>query len=333
MQAVDEALSDPSIPVAEAGSLGLYSLWWRSREVERTLQYVRDSRSGPRPIRLVGFDSRVSTAEGREERFPATVFELFDRLDPTLISATEREAFTFMSRGLVPADYYRDPGPRDYDRTLPPRLLDTLRDRRDELLALGPAEHLDWVEQCLRSMMAMDRALEGSDGMRSAPDGYSRDAAMAQNLLWWLNGPLAGHKVIVWAQDFHVQEGFLHPEAQSPDRPWAGPTGRFLADALGDDLYTVASISFDGAYGYVDNDPVPLPQWEGDSVEALMAEAGLENAWVDLHAQGADWLREPIPAGVMMYDLQQTGSWPGLYDAFLFLRTQRPATAIDATDR
>ena len=97
------------MPLHEAAALGLYNIWSKSREVEPALAYIRTTRTTTRPIAVVGFDSRVSTEDARNERFPEAVFRFFDRLDPELISVDERNDLRRMSAGLVPADYYRNP--------------------------------------------------------------------------------------------------------------------------------------------------------------------------------------------------------------------------------
>src|SRR6185436_14530644 len=177
------------VPLPEAAAQALYGIWSRNREVMRTLEYVRASWRTPHPIEIVGFDSRISIPKNRGERWPAAVFELFDRLDPKLLSTQERADLTAMAVGLVPADYYEKPGPRSYNRELPKRLVATIDARRGELLAYWPPRQIDYIRQTLQSLMGMDRALTGN-AMGPGPDGYSRDTAMAENLLWWLNGPL-----------------------------------------------------------------------------------------------------------------------------------------------
>ena len=184
-------------PPAEAAERGLYASW-QVREVMETLAYLQKSQ-----MDIVGFDCRVARPQVRAEAYPKMVFDFFDALDPALISKKERDAFVTMSKGLVPADYYAKPGLRDYDRALPARLIETIDKRRAELLAHFAPREIDYVRQSLVSFLNMDRALGRGD---KAPfsEGYTRDAAMAENLLWWINGPLKDRKVIVWAHNFHV---------------------------------------------------------------------------------------------------------------------------------
>jgi len=130
-----------SEPVADVASRCLYRTWWQAAEIESFLEEVRASWQTPRPLRIVGFDCRVSTEEGRQEGFPRFVFDFFDRVDPALISERERADLTAMSAGLLPADYFANPGPRSYNRELPRRLVAILDEGGDKLRRLySPAE-------------------------------------------------------------------------------------------------------------------------------------------------------------------------------------------------
>ena len=89
---------------AEAAARGLYTAW-HNLESMHSLDYVRESLGSDRPIASVGFDCRVSRPEARATLFPEMVFTFFDRLDPNLLSRTEREDFKAMSTGLLPVDW------------------------------------------------------------------------------------------------------------------------------------------------------------------------------------------------------------------------------------
>ena len=119
---VDAALRS-DVPLPEAAERGLYRIWWKSVETQPVFAYrglgPRGRASDPdRGFRLPGLQRKVAV-----RAFPASIFEFFDRLDPTLISKQERADLTAMSIGLVPADVYKHPGERRYNRDLPRRLI------------------------------------------------------------------------------------------------------------------------------------------------------------------------------------------------------------------
>ncbi len=320
-----------NVATSEAADLCLYRIWARSREVEPTLAYLRATQATPRPIESVGFDSRVSTESGRRERFPAFITSFFDRLDRGLICSAERADLTAMSIGLLPADYYAKPGVRNWNRELPRRLIAALDARRAELERIYPPREVDFARQSLVSFLAMDRALPPDSNAGNA-DGYSRDTAMAENLMWWLEGPLAGRKVMVWAHNYHVQMDFSHPAAFS-SRPLGGPTGRFLERELGPDLYTLGFLTHHGFYFYAGGGlgtdvPEPIPAPPPGSLEDLLHASGKPYAFLDLESLPAGhWLREPQTAGAYFYEPQSL-DWPRLYDGFFFIDEMKPSTEI-----
>lgn len=324
------ALRGPA-PLPEAASLCLYGLWWKSAHVQPTLAYVRAMQATARPIELVGFDCRVSTRSGRNERFPAFVFGFFDRLDPALISAQERADLTAMSAGLVPKEHYEKPGPRNYNRALPKRLISIIDSRRAELLRVASPREIDFARQSLVSLLAMDRALP-PDLEKGNPDGYSRDTAMAENLLWWLNGPLRDRKVIVWAHNFHVFTGGFGQSGAHPGLPQAGSTGRFLEEALGDALYTIGFDAHSGVYRYADpaadEGPVEIEAPPAGSLEDLLHRLGKPYLFVDFRALPGDhWLRAPLAAG-FNFHAPQVREWPRLLDAAFFIDRMEPSAQV-----
>ncbi|HEX7182504.1 MAG TPA: erythromycin esterase family protein [Thermoanaerobaculia bacterium] len=327
---VDAALRS-DMPLAEVGTQGLYGIWSRSAEVQPTLAYVRSTWSTPRPIETVGFDCRISTPENRKERFPSYVFAFFDRLDPKLISPQERADLTAMSVGLVPAEYYEKPGERNYNRALPKRLVAVIDERRSDLLAHHSAREIDYVRQILVSLMSMDRALPGQMTNATA-DGYTRDTAMAENLLWHLNGPLKDRKVIVWAHNYHILKDIharvAKERAAGSGRPYTGPMGKFLDAALGREMVTVAFLSHHGRYAYVGEPPEDIPAVAPDSLEELLHATGRPLLLLDLRsAPEGHWLREPVTASFYMYEPIPT-DWPRLYDLVFFIDEQKPSTKV-----
>lgn len=324
---VDAALR-AGLPSAEAAARGLY-LGWHSPEALATLDYVRASQGTDRPIATVGFDCRVSWENARTTLFPQMIFDFFDRLDPALISRTEREDFKVMSAGLRPTDYYYKPGLRAFNRALPRRLIETIDARRAELLVRYPPREIDYVRQTLVSFLAIDRALGPGD--KPPADGYRRDQGMAENLLWWVNGPLEDRKVIVWAHNYHAMNdnylatakpGVAPVREPSVTGPF-GPMGQFLKNALGSDLYTIGFGSHGGSYPGDDEKPVAVSPGE---MEKLLHAVGQPLLFLDLSRLPADhWLRAPR-TGSFYFHEPYLANWTRVYDGVFFIDEQKPAT-------
>lgn len=328
VRGVDEALR-AGLPSAEAAGRGLYNAW-QNQEVMATLDYVRASEGTDRPITIVGFDCRVSRPDVRAKHFPERIFAFFDRLDPALISKKEREEFTAMSIGLVPAEYYNKPGVRNYNRELPKRLIETIDRRRDELLIHDSPREIDYVRQTLVSLMAMDRALGPGD--KPMFESYTRDTAMAENLLWWLNGPLKDRKVIIWAHNYHVMNDFFATEVPGEMRKSdRGPMGRFLKAALGSDLYTVGFTSYQGGSLDLEEEGKEVPVEPG-ALETVLHSVGRPLLFLDYSHLPADhWFRRMAFTGAFYFnkaDQDVVLEWGRLYDGIVFIDVQKPATML-----
>jgi erythromycin esterase len=333
---VDAALRG-NIPLPEAASRGLYKIWWKSMEVQPVFAYVRATQATTHPIETVGFDCRVSTEESRTKGFPAFIFEFFDRLDPALISPQERADLTKMSVGLLPADVYEHPGERIYNRELPRRLVSVVDQRRADLLVRSNPREIDYVRQSLVSFMNMDRALGGRAGT-GHEEGYSRDTAMAENLLWLLQGPLAGRKVIVWAHNYHVMRDFAAASvAESPEvkehpssaaSAGAGAMGIHLVRALGRDYYAIGFVTHHGSSGFAGEAPESFPAADAASFEGQLHAVGKPQLLLGLRDLPADhWLRVPIASGFYFHDPQVT-SMPRIFDAAFFIDEMTPSHAV-----
>lgn len=325
---VDTALR-AGLPSAEAAQQGLYR-GWKVREVYQTLDYVRASQSTDRPILTVGFDCRVAVAAVRAEHYPKQVFAFFDKLDPALINVKEREEFTIMSVGLVPAEYYAKPGLRAYNRELPRRLIDTIDRRRAELEVLHTPREVDYLRQTLVSFLHMDTALGPGDA-KVFSSGFSRDAAMAANLLWWLSGPLKDRKVIVWAHNYHVMNNLPAAPALPEKKPvpmvdkLGGPTGRFLKLHLGPALYTIGFTSHSGTFLDEEAEKQPPAVIPG-ALETTLHAIGKPLLFLDFRTLPNDhWLRQPTTASFYFHEPME-GTWSAVFDGIMFVDQQKATT-------
>ncbi len=322
LRQMDTALR-AGLPSPEAARRGIYPAW-HYREPMLTLDYVRASQATARPIASVGFDCRVGLGPNRKVLYPQMIFDFFDRLDPALLTPQDREQFKAVSLAVnsLPNESHWKPEIKQY-LEIPRRLLDTIDRRREELLVPFPQHEIDFVRQTLVSLLATERAIMPG-GMTTSPDGYRRDTAMAENLLWWLRGPLADRKVVVWAHNYHVMNwNYL---ATSEAHPPHGPMGQFLKAELGPDLYTVGFTSHGGTYmdGEVEKE---APVTSGP-LEALLHAAGRPFLFLDLsHLPTDHWLRTPLTASFYMYWPTES-NWPRVYDGVFYIDVQTPATAL-----
>ncbi|HEX5758005.1 MAG TPA: erythromycin esterase family protein [Thermoanaerobaculia bacterium] len=315
------------LPSGEAARRGIYPAW-HNEESMWTLDYLRASQRTDRPIESVGFDCRIGLSPNRTVLYPQMIFDFFDRLDPVLLPPSERERFKAVSLAVnsLPNERHWKPEIKQY-LELPRRLIETIDRRREELLVHYPPREIDFVRRTLVTLLNTERAIVPG-GMQTSPT-YRRDTAMGENLLWWLNGPLADRKVIVWAHNYHVMnDNYLAPGAAGDGHAVATwPMGRFLKTELGADLYTIGFTSHGGSY--LDDDDRRVAVTPGP-LETLLHAAGRSYLFLDFARVPLDhWLRDRWTASFYMYWPTES-RWPRVYDGVFFIDAQKPATPLAA---
>jgi erythromycin esterase-like protein len=131
----------------------------------------------------------------------------------------------------------------------------------------------------------------------------------------------------VWAATFHNVRN-LH----LVDDPYSGhikTMGHIAWEALGDTIYNVAFLGYEGHTGWA-NGSFPVTELERpvpDSLEDLWGETRHDNAFVDLRhvARGGEWLKTPLVARPVSH-MPLEADMSQLFDAAVFLRRMEPST-------
>lgn len=115
---------------------------------------------------------------------------------------------------------------------------------------------------------------------------WSRDAIMAQNLLWLFRKKYAGEKLIIWAhnghisrdmESFQIQKGvFLFPE-------YTPNMGDFLYNEISDTMYSIGFVSNQGFSRFAGYDTSEFfKPYKGKNFEQLMTAQGYNFSFTDL---------------------------------------------------
>ncbi len=96
---------------------------------------------------------------------------------------------------------------------------------------------------------------------------------------------------------------------------------------LGDEVYVVGFIAYDGSWGWYNREPQALPPPPQGSIEDLFGRTTLENAFVDFRNRpaGGEWLGDRLimrPLG----NRPMEADWTAVLDAVVFTRTMYPST-------
>jgi erythromycin esterase len=87
---VDAALLG-GMPPEKAAVQGIFGIWTMSGQVLPVVQYAASTLKTPHRLEMAGMDCQFSTAAGAE-RFPRTMAAFFDRIDPAVMTRSQRES-------------------------------------------------------------------------------------------------------------------------------------------------------------------------------------------------------------------------------------------------
>lgn len=160
-----------------------------------------------------------------------------------------------------------------------------------------------------------------------------RDALNAQNLHWLIEECYPGRKIIVWAHNVHVMNAYYGSDWKSinldPAPNTMKPTGAFLAQWLGNAVYTIGCTAYEGTDGWVGTPGTAIPAARGGGIEARLHQLGLAYAFLDLRAARSNPdLRRPQTMRIPKYDEVEIADVTRPYDAIFFIARMEPATAI-----
>lgn len=316
----------------EAAEVGVFKVWTMSQQVQPLIEYLAAEAKGKRPLELCGFDCQFTGTAARSE-LTSDIAGLLARLPDDALSRRQQEdtvrAFDRLAEG-------KSPDADGLERIAAFRkLVDGLKPS-DKL----SVEELAWAKQVQQSAAGLVDVLAAKE----EAGGNARDAQMARNFLWLLTERYPKRKVIVWAASFHTMrnpksidwlteaDGRLKRETKYADTV---TFGHDVCKAIGKEVYSVTFTAADGEWKLMQFEKANRlrPPRKG-SLEELMADAGLANAFVDLKnpAAGGDWLRKRLVMRPMGY-ADMEAAWPEVFDGVIFTKTMTASEMIEVEDK
>lgn len=309
----------------EMAAANLYSFWSQTEAARPLWAYIDAQLAGDDPLIVAGIDTKV-VGEETQRRLPDDLRFQLAAIDGVSENEAARAADTL--RRLL------SPQPGDAETTEP--------DFADLV------HRVDQLAEALEDDAADPFWVQNAQSLRRMLSGESRDAGMAENLIWLATHLYSGHRIIVWSHNNHAltDKWALYdspaPEAEAVfGSEAADSVGRrtYLGEAVrhyfGDRaVYSIATLSHEGSYSpdiqpaligqLADFDvTAPLAPTAEGSLEAAMAGTGYDIAFVDLRPFRGD----PGLITSRVLDYSQLGALP-LYlqrgfDGVLFLRRTR----------
>lgn len=351
---------------ASAATRALYAHWANSREVIELLEYVQDEQAAGRPIEIAGFDLQISAPYHTPEPFIGDVLEFFQDADGALLT---RKTASDLSRlreqsadvAVFAADQTGETEPSErfapvYKELagLMPTLIRETERHQDRLLRRHAPRTIALMLRMFESLdgiREIDEPLPGDPG-RSRADFVrrwnEREIVNTANIDWYANEYFPDRRIIIWAHNAHIVEGYLTPDfsefATTPfDAPVITPSGRMIRRVLGDDLFSIVFTAYEGSVRRL-NDVLSLESELVDvspaapgSIEERLHTGSFDTAILPLRAADndlAEWLNEERTGRIDTEFLPpQTLIWTRVADAFFFVDRVRPSELVPVANR
>ncbi len=315
-----EAGDDP----AAAFRQSVFPIWTRSAQVQPLIAYFAATARSQRPLELAGIDSQF-TGEMSHRFLLSDLVRVAEAagLPGDKWAARVSEPLA----NLVEGRYENGEIPPPAARAELLQALDELARRLRESGGGIPDQGF-WLRflENTRQLATTSWSFDWKRPVLENPENHAvRDRLMGETLAWLARHRFAGRKIVVWAASGHAAR-----EVAGIDVPSAvhtrlyrtlQPMGAVARGELGEDLYTVAVLAYQGRYGSVpQRQPIELLQPSAGSLEDLFHRTGLPYAFLDLSRTRRlpGWLREPLIARPIGYK-EMKARWGRVFDAILFL--------------
>ncbi len=295
---------DPRAILREA-RVRLFYVFWDVEELLAVIEWARDynlHRGGKPPVEINGFDIFDWPAAAD------AIVAYLRTVDPA--AAATAEADYACARGGATNDTCRAKVEGANDR---------LRANRDAYSASGARAYAD----ALRHAEILEQYF------KLTRDRFDRDHLMSLNALWSLEHR---GKTILWAHQEHLGNSPASNFLQG-----GRPMGHRLAEALGDDYFTIATLSSNARFllwsvpgnnAYVETFAAP-PE---SSYEWYFSQRGLPALLIPLRGALPSWLIGPAQYHTVGTNLlvapQVVESLPAKFDAVIYIETTTPTRPL-----
>lgn len=313
---------------ATAFRQSVFPIWTRSAQLQPLITYFAAAARSPRPLELAGIDPQF-TGE-MSQRF--LLGELVKVAEAAGLPGDEFAArVTEPLTNLVEGRYETGDIPPAAARTEFLKAIAGLAERLRKVGGDLPEKEL-WLHfaESLRPFGTTSWSTNWKRPLLEDPETYAvRDRLMGEHLAWLARHRFAGRKIIVWAASFHsareVDEIDVQSDVHTRLFRTFQPMGAVARRELGDQLYSVAVLAYQGQY-QGRGQPIEILRPSDGSLEDLLHRTGLPYAFLDLSGTGhPGWLRNPMLARPMGYKSMKA-PWNLVFDAVLFLDRMAPTT-------
>lgn len=330
---------------------GIRDGWSNSAEVMPLFEYAKASQLTIRPLEMAGYDSRFSTSSfdlfaADLKSFVAALPDPIPRQRSLDLVGGALAAHRRISRqDDVPMGQKRD---LDTLHHAADALLKEMRSSRAELEQVHGAREIAFMEKAVESMRSDGTGTfylkQVKPGAAGAEENFSkfwhqRDEQGARNFRGLIEEQYPGRKIIFWAHNVHVMDAYcgpmfkgIHLEAQPNDMK---PVGVYLADWLGDKIYTIGMAHYEGNESLTGSlNARLLPPAPQGSLEARLHALGQPYLFLNLRildAAPAHPLRKPQYMRVITPSHEKIADLTKAFDGIFYIDRATPSTPSRAT--
>jgi erythromycin esterase len=323
----NELLSQATAAIAASAEC-LWPFWSESGEIISLFEYTLGSWQTDLPLLMAGLDLQFSgpSVEPRVQDLE----QWFDRAPRPL----------FENRGTALQERIR----RDALLARAPELLERFEEDAEAMRHAHGSREAARIERVLRNMAEYQLLIADRDrSFAGGPDSAAafiraynrRERVNAESLLWLANTYYAGRKVVVWLHNVHAANSRIGPDYRSlsvtDTAQSLESTGRLIKLALGEAVYSVATIASAGEWGFPGHAAEPIPEPAAMSLETWLSALGDPVRFLNLRATERNhWLYQPLLGSL---SAQVPGArypivWPATFDGILFFQRMLQASPV-----
>lgn len=319
-----------------AGQAGVASHWGATEEVQPLFAYVGDQANGVSPLVLAGFAPEFTGTQSGTG-FGEALDDYLTRFSSPLLQDDVWAPFRSVV-GLMAAGEYDTRPMSVQERASFAAGRTALTAETNRLINIAPRDESGFwfaMTNALNAQARVGWALEDEPDPDQA--NAIRDSSLAESIVWLAQARYPEEKLIVWTTSNHTMRSRDPLTDASGETPGAGlpVVGQLVRVPLGDQVYSLALLAGDGAYG-----PLPSPATQPirplvapppESWGGLFLATGKPITFLDLRPEPVDvnnsWVYGARLARALNYQLLQA-QWGNVFDGFFYVSTMRPSTPL-----
>lgn len=321
-------------PAASAFSRAGFPIYTQSAQVRPALEYVQSTLSTTTPLNLAGVDIQF-TGSAAQNNFVKDLEKFLNRIKLDWPQRAEWPFLTSIFERVLFYDYQN--GTAQANAAEQEKFFALMEQLQAEIAQTAPEEEaraaLYW-QQVLTSVAAnLQSTWSINWETRTRKPGTERslrDRLMAENALWLSNEFYPDSKIIIWAATTHLIYNAEAIELQGYPKAFDefNSMGGFLREALGEEVYALGFVAYEGEFGKAGDTPEKIPTPALTDLEAQFYAAGREFSFLNFRTlpAGGEWLNEPVQSNSMLGYTPARAVWPQTLDGVIYIQTMMPST-------